>query len=211
MEIMARYYKKSTFQKSSKKKKFLKVGIVLVCLVGLYFLLKWLFKLLLMYKGKQSIVPPTPNNQTNNNSDVSGGLVNTSDDSCHGINNPGNILYDKRNNWQGQTGYNQRQIGGTEYRYCNFDTMENGLRALQILIEKKALSSGISQSQLKSLDIVDTDAVANTYAAYAGCDAAVAYNFASVFEKKRREGMYLDNLTALVSAVCYFETGKNVF
>ena len=46
-------------------------------------------------------------------------------------NNPGNIDYNKNNNWRGQTGI---ETGAINPRFAKFDTPENGIRALAKLL-----------------------------------------------------------------------------
>ncbi|QZA71310.1 hypothetical protein AH02_69 [Pseudomonas phage AH02] len=46
-------------------------------------------------------------------------------------NNPGNIDYNKRNDWQGQLGYEE---GVKNPRFARFDSAENGIRALAKLL-----------------------------------------------------------------------------
>lgn len=46
-------------------------------------------------------------------------------------NNPGNIDYNKNNNWRGQAGIEE---GVTNPRFARFDTPENGIRALAKLL-----------------------------------------------------------------------------
>lgn len=46
-------------------------------------------------------------------------------------NNPGNIDYNKNNNWRGQTGIEE---GVAKPRFARFDTPENGIRALAKLL-----------------------------------------------------------------------------
>lgn len=46
-------------------------------------------------------------------------------------NNPGNIDYNKRNDWQGQLGL---ELGVTKPRFARFDSPENGIRALAKLL-----------------------------------------------------------------------------
>lgn len=46
-------------------------------------------------------------------------------------NNPGNIDYNKRNDWQGQLGL---EVGVTSPRFARFDSPENGIRALAKLV-----------------------------------------------------------------------------
>lgn len=46
-------------------------------------------------------------------------------------NNPGNIDYNPRNDWQGQVGI---EVGVPKPRFARFDTPENGIRALGKLI-----------------------------------------------------------------------------
>lgn len=48
-------------------------------------------------------------------------------------NNPGNIDYNPRNEWQGQLGL-EPKVGASTPRFSRFDTPENGIRALGKLI-----------------------------------------------------------------------------
>lgn len=48
-------------------------------------------------------------------------------------NNPGNIDYNPRNDWQGQLGL-ELKVGASTPRFARFDTPENGIRALGKLI-----------------------------------------------------------------------------
>lgn len=48
-------------------------------------------------------------------------------------NNPGNIDYNPRNDWQGQIGI-EPKVGSSKPRFALFDTPENGIRALGKLI-----------------------------------------------------------------------------
>lgn len=48
-------------------------------------------------------------------------------------NNPGNIDYNPRNDWQGQLGI-EPKVGSSKPRFALFDTPENGIRALGKLI-----------------------------------------------------------------------------
>lgn len=49
-------------------------------------------------------------------------------------NNPGNIDYNKANNWVGQLGL-ELQFGRNSPRFARFDTPENGIRALGKLLQ----------------------------------------------------------------------------
>lgn len=48
-------------------------------------------------------------------------------------NNPGNIDYNKANDWQGQLGL-EIKVGASTPRFARFDTPENGIRALGKLL-----------------------------------------------------------------------------
>ena len=48
-------------------------------------------------------------------------------------NNPGNIDYNKRNDWQGQLGL-EPKVGKSTPRFALFDSPENGIRALAKLL-----------------------------------------------------------------------------
>lgn len=49
-------------------------------------------------------------------------------------NNPGNIDYNPRNNWVGQLGIEDTPKAGRA-RFAKFDTPENGIRALAVLLK----------------------------------------------------------------------------
>ena len=55
-------------------------------------------------------------------------------------NNPGNIDYNKANQWQGQLGL---EIGVPKPRFARFDTPENGLRALGKLLQTYQIKHGL--------------------------------------------------------------------
>lgn len=55
-------------------------------------------------------------------------------------NNPGNIDYNKSNQWQGQLGL---EVGVPKPRFARFDTPENGLRALGKLLQTYQSKHGL--------------------------------------------------------------------
>lgn len=55
-------------------------------------------------------------------------------------NNPGNIDYNKANQWQGQLGL---EVGVPKPRFARFDTPENGLRALGKLLQTYQIKHGL--------------------------------------------------------------------
>lgn len=55
-------------------------------------------------------------------------------------NNPGNIDYNKANQWQGQLGL---EVGVPKPRFARFDTPENGLRALGKLLQTYQSKHGL--------------------------------------------------------------------
>lgn len=133
----------------------------------------------------------------------SSGFVVTEDTSVHGINNPGNILYSSANNWQGQTGYNIRVINGKQYCYVNFDTMENGERALRRLIQVHALRNGFSDEALRSKPD-DVVGVGSIYASYSG-NPSVRENFERLHTQLVEQYNYPTLLDSLATAIVQFE------
>lgn len=57
-------------------------------------------------------------------------------------NNPGNIDYNPRNDWQGQLGL-ELKVGASTPRFARFDTPENGIRALGKLIRNYQNKHGL--------------------------------------------------------------------
>lgn len=49
--------------------------------------------------------------------------------------NPGNIDYNERNKWVGQTGIEPAPLNGGRPRFAQFDSHENGIRALAVLLQ----------------------------------------------------------------------------
>ncbi len=66
-------------------------------------------------------------------------------------NNPGNIDYNPRNDWQGQLGYEQ---GVTKPRFARFDSPENGIRALAKLLINYRGKDGMPGVGGKGIDTV---------------------------------------------------------
>lgn len=131
------------------------------------------------------------------------GLVITSDVAFHGKNNRGNILYSSSNDWKGQTGYNKRVINGKEYRYCNFDTQENGDRALSMLVSVHAKRNGFTDTDLAAKPDGVTG-VGAIYSSYSG-NPAVAQNFEILHRDMVEEYNYPTLLDSLCAAVIRYE------
>ncbi|WP_296254720.1 MULTISPECIES: structural protein P5 [unclassified Pseudomonas] len=92
-------------------------------------------------------------------------------------NNPGNIEYDPRNQWQGQLAPDS----ALEERFARFDTAENGIRALAKLILAYRSKAGIPHAGDAGVDTIrevisrwapgvenDTEAYINALAAGVG-------------------------------------------
>ncbi|KFE50154.1 structural protein P5 [Pseudomonas syringae] len=66
-------------------------------------------------------------------------------------NNPGNIDYNPRNDWQGQLGI---EAGVTKPRFARFDSPENGIRALAKLLINYRGKDGMPGIGLQGIDTV---------------------------------------------------------
>ena len=66
-------------------------------------------------------------------------------------NNPGNIDYNPRNDWQGQVGL---ELGVPQPRFAVFDSPENGIRALGKLLINYRGKDGMPGIGLKGIDTV---------------------------------------------------------
>jgi hypothetical protein len=66
-------------------------------------------------------------------------------------NNPGNIDFNPRNDWQGQLGY---ELGVAKPRFARFDSPENGIRALAKLLINYRGKDGIPGVGRKGIDTV---------------------------------------------------------
>lgn len=131
----------------------------------------------------------------------------------HGINNPGNITYNPLNDWYGQVGYNERTINGAIYKYCNFETLYSGIRALYICINNVFervnginLSDGIGTQDYLTFVSSLKGKLGKFYETYAG-QSGLAANFESIFAQMANS---VDKpLTALAMAVYKMEAGAN--
>lgn len=85
-------------------------------------------------------------------------------------NNPGNIDFNPRNNWQGQLGYEE---GVAKPRFARFDTAENGIRAMTKLILNYRGKDGMPGVGQKGIDTVKE--VINRWAPPVEDDTGVYY------------------------------------
>ena len=113
-------------------------------------------------------------------------------------NNPANIRYNKKNNWLGQI--------GSDNGFCEFDTIEHGLRALIVL-----LRNYINVYKLHSVS-----EIISRYAPACENDTRNYISYVNGFLRTR--GVDPDNiivnddcLVYLGCAICRMETNTNVF
>lgn len=66
-------------------------------------------------------------------------------------NNPGNIDFNPRNDWQGQLGY---ELSVAKPRFARFDSPENGIRAMAKLLINYRGKDGIPEVGGKGIDTV---------------------------------------------------------
>lgn len=113
-------------------------------------------------------------------------------------NNPGNIRYSAANNWQGQTG--QDDAG-----FSIFDTAQNGIRALAVVLKNYQNKYGLNTVQ----DIISRWAPSseNDTAAYIS-DVADRMGVAPNAALNLNDD---DTLTALVNAIIHHENGLNPY
>lgn len=131
----------------------------------------------------------------------------------HGFNNPGNITYNAQNDWYGQVGYNVRTIGGNEYKYCNFETLYAGIRALYICAKNVYerlygidLAQGVGATDYLTYIESMRGKVGKFYETYSG-QSGTASGFTSVFAQMANS--VNEPLTALCMAVYKMEAGVN--
>lgn len=131
----------------------------------------------------------------------------TENEKIHGLNNPGNILYNAVNKWQGQTGFNRRYINGKQYDYVNFDTLANGMRAIGKLVDVHFVRNGFDKALLDASPAY-LQGVGNVYASYAG-NPAVAKGFEEVVKQKADDAKYDTLRDLLVDCIIFYEANKN--
>lgn len=109
-------------------------------------------------------------------------------------NNPGNIEYNKANNWNGQTGH--------DGRFIQFDTMENGVRALTILIVNYYQRYGaVTVEQILNRYAPGHENPTNSYIDFVADKVGVA----------PRQMLNLDeHLLSLIGAIIRFENGQDI-
>ncbi|SHM46656.1 hypothetical protein SAMN05216593_10148 [Pseudomonas asturiensis] len=125
-------------------------------------------------------------------------------------NNPGNIDYNSRNDWQGQIGIEE---GVAKPRFARFDSPENGIRALAKLLINYRGKDGTPGIGLQGIDTVRetinrwAPAVENNTDAYVravSAEAGVLPN-ESINIRDRRI------LLAVVTAIIKHENGGNPY
>jgi len=123
-------------------------------------------------------------------------------------NNPGNIDYNKRNDWQGQLGLEDK-VGSSTPRFAKFDTPENGIRALgKLLINYRGKDGmpGIGRPGIDTVvEVINrwAPSVENNTSAYAKAVAkALGVDTFQPIEIKDQK-----TLTALVTAIIQHENG----
>ena len=113
-------------------------------------------------------------------------------------NNPANIRYNKKNNWLGQI--------GSDNGFCEFDTLEHGLRALIVL-----LRNYINVYKLHSVS-----EIISRYAPACENDTRNYISYVNGFLRCRGVDpnhikVNDECLVFLGCAICRMETGSNVF
>ncbi len=131
----------------------------------------------------------------------------TENDKIHGKNNPGNILYNSANKWQGQTGFNRRYIGGKVYDYVNFDTEANGKRAIGKLVDVHFGRKGFDVALLDKAPQF-LSGIGSVYASYAG-NSEVAKGFEEILRQKVDDAKYDTLRDLLVDCIIFYEANKN--
>lgn len=123
-------------------------------------------------------------------------------------NNPGNIDYNKRNDWQGQLGLEDK-VGSSTPRFAKFDSPENGIRALGKLLINYRGKDGMPGVGRPGIDTVVevinrwAPSVENNTSAYAKAVAkALGVDTFQPIEIKDQK-----TLTALVTAIIQHENG----
>jgi hypothetical protein len=125
-------------------------------------------------------------------------------------NNPGNIDFNPRNDWQGQLGYEQ---GVVKPRFARFDSPENGIRALAKLLINYRGKDGMPGVGGKGIDTVretisrwapggenDTEAYIKSVARAVGVQANHSIDIRS-----------RDVLLAVTNAIIKHENGGNPY
>lgn len=107
-----------------------------------------------------------------------------------GINNPFNIRFAKANNWRGQTG----QTRG----FCNFDTLEHGVRAAAYLLCRSYRRKGI----------VIVNDIIRRFAPESENDVAsyLRYVCRETGFSKNHELLYIGEYVAVLRAMAFFES-----
>lgn len=113
-------------------------------------------------------------------------------------NNPANIRYNKNNHWLGQTGPNKG--------FCEFDTLEHGLRALIKLLVR----------YINVYKLTSVKAIISRYAPPFENNTCHYVSFVSGFLRSRGVNPSMivvsdECIVYLVCAICRMETGTDVF
>jgi len=122
-------------------------------------------------------------------------------------NNPGNIDYNKANDWQGQLGLEERTTGA---RFARFDSPENGIRALAKLLLNYRGKPGTPNVGQEGIDTVQE--IINRWApGHENNTAAYVAAVSKSIGKRSVDSLNLrdpDLLLGLVSAIIVHENGS---